>query len=63
MAVVDSRLKVFGVQGLRVVDASVMPIIVGMSPLPSFLLSLPFCFREMRINRSCTYLCANTCYR
>ena len=29
MAVVDARLRVYGMQGLRIADASIMPNIIG----------------------------------
>lgn len=34
-AVVDSKLRVFGVKGLRVIDASIIPIATGAGPMAS----------------------------
>jgi len=40
MAVVDSRFRVHGVEGLRVVDASTFPRIPGAFPVvPTFMIS------------------------
>jgi choline dehydrogenase len=62
-AVVDSRAKVFGVQNLRVVDASAFPFmipghpmaIVCKSPIPSLAHPTPLPFSQTNVPLRCTH--------